>query len=393
MRYRSSILLLTLCLTIFSFEQCSENPGINNSQAIPAKDLLGVKTFDSRSTGSLVRTYSYFHPAVNSASDLLSIGKANGYEANILMRYTSYPDSLAGEGIIHSAYITLTPSQYFLGDKNSPLAFDVLQIQSDWRPLTLTTTQLDSIQLNTTVRGTFSGVVDTSDIKIPIDTALVREWLIINHDKNTTNYGILLKPRANNSSIHAFYSSKNTGHPIPKLTIVRENFGKIDTINTSVTNANDTYTITGPDVNLSYSFAIQGSLSYRGFLWFDVSGVPQNAVVNNVRIEVNLNRAESKFFYRAVDSVRMYQATDSVKKDIAYYGSVGYRISGDVYTFTGVPLLLAVQKWVIKPSENFGFLLIPYQESSDPDVYSLYGAKADSTKRPRIIVTYTPQVR
>jgi hypothetical protein len=132
-----------------------------------------------------------------------------------------------------------------------------------------------------------------------------------------------------------------------------------------------------------------GGLAYRGTLWFDVSGVPQGSIINHVDLQVNLNRAASKFYFRGVDSLLLQQTTDTLLRSFAPKGVYGLPKGNDLYSFTGVPLMQAVRLWVNRPNLNYGLTLRTVYEGSDLDLYALFGAEADTSKRPRLIVTYS----
>jgi hypothetical protein len=60
----------------------------------------------------------------------------------------------------------------------------------------------------------------------------------------------------------------------------------------------------------------------------------------------------------------------------------------DVLIAEGVTLTRAVQNWV-NGKGNYGLLLSHVYEMSDINRLTFYGAEADSTRRPRLVVTYT----
>ena len=393
MNNNSLSLLACLAISFFILEGCSDTPNSTGIQTIPAKDLVNVKTFDSRLSSSMTRTSSYIIDEPHLDADFITLGKANGYEADIFIRFTIFPDSVANSGTLRSAYLTLTPTRYAIGDKNAALSFDVNKITSDWSAFPVLYRSLDSISTDITLRGSFTGITqDTIPIRIPLDTSMVREWFVhTSNQEQSLIYGMLLKPSSSNTVLRSFYSSKSVGTSQPTLTILRDNnFGGTDTLLASGTV--DTYVIAGPPIQTSSAFEAQGGVYHRGALWFDVSGVPPNSIINNAVVELSLNRPESQLNYRAVDSLIVQQTLDSTLRTYTAAGAIGTRLYGnDIYVFSGMSLIRTVQMWVNRPYLNQGLTIRTVNEESDLDLYALYGAASDTLHKPRIVITYTSQ--
>jgi len=60
----------------------------------------------------------------------------------------------------------------------------------------------------------------------------------------------------------------------------------------------------------------------------------------------------------------------------------------DLLIAEGVTLTRAVQTWV-NGKGNHGLLLSAWAENSELERLTFFGAEADSTRRPRLVVTYT----
>lgn len=388
------IRLFSFLLLPILFIQCSQDPVSTGYQAIPPIDSIGVLTYDSKTVNNSVRTSSFFYSSTHALSDILSIGKADGYEASILFRFFGFPDSNAGGGRILSARLELCAAPYALGNKNSNLSFEIKQIRTLWNAGQITADSLAKLTTDPQIKGSYSGILpDSGKIFLDLDSTMVREWYMAYRDSQSI-YGMILAPTANCTAFRSFYSSeKDSTWQRPTLTLIREMNGKIDTLQiqyeTSSTKAVDTYVVTGPAKNTFSPFFVHGALAYRGTLRFDVSSIPPNSTINHVELLVTRNRAASKLNFRAVDTLIVQEDLDTTTHTTATVGLFSLKKSDDVYSFAGTPLIKAVQEWVNKPASNNGLVMSTSYEASDLDYYSLFGAEADTTKRPRFIIRYT----
>lgn len=390
MKCKTLFLLLSFTIIFLNIPGCTEDPGTTGYQAIPPEDIIGVKTFDTRLASSAVRTYSYLSQITHASSDLLSLGKANGYESSVLMRFVSLSDSNASGGKFLSVTVSWKPTAYVIGDKNASLTFQVKQIRSAWSSLSFTADSLSTIVTDAAAKGSFTGIVsDTNAIQFELDTTMVREWFVDFKNGNTSSIlGVLLTPSTNNTTLRAFHSSEAiSSWQRPVLTVVKDGNGKIDTFKVDV--YEDTFVAAGPLPNSLAPFEVHSGLAHRGFLWFDVSAIPPHSTINNVQLELTLNRQTSQFYYRGVDSLLVQETVDSVKREIISPGALGLRKNGDVYSFTSIPLIRAVQQWVSRTNLNYGLTIRSVSEINDLDLYVLFDANADSLRRPRLIVTYS----
>ncbi len=391
---RTLCCLFLLCGGMALLAGCNDSPTSAGYSRIPPSDLVNVKTFDSRGTGAAIRTWSAPYGEFLSGAQILSIGSAQGYQAQTLLRFlplsTVSGDSVEG-GIMREATLILHASPYGIGNAGGTLAFDVLKITSSWNSFTVLPQTLDSIQTDPAAKGSFSGALSDTTLSVPLDTAMVREWLMLYKNNDAADiWGVLLKPRPEANVVRGFWSSEWSPSLEPSLRVVIERFGMLDTITGFGTI--DTHVMTGPAIP-GTQFTCRGVAAQRGYFTYDFSGIPRNSIINSVTVELTLNRPASTFNYRGRDSLLLQEVTDTARMDLYLTGAIGTRLtSGDVYTFTGSSSLIrAVQNWVIRPDKNYGFALRAPLEDSDPDIYAFFGAEADTTRRPRIVVTYTSQ--
>ena len=112
------------------------------------------------------------------------------------MRWIYFPAGYAAGGRIVSATIRLHSLPYHLGDASAPFRLEAREITSFWNSYTFTNTDWADLKYEATPAGIFEGTFgDNDSIDIPIDSALVRTWLINSSvDSNITkNYGVMLQ--------------------------------------------------------------------------------------------------------------------------------------------------------------------------------------------------------
>jgi hypothetical protein len=381
------LLSLTLaCAAILA--ACNNEPEPVGVELLPGTDLAGVRTYYSDSTASWQSSGTFLHPITASSTVSLSVGSADGYNAYTLVRWFSLPDSIGTGGRIVSATVSLHPNGGHIGDAGSPLSFHVREITKFWSSFTFTSDSLKNLQetLEPGEKGRFSGVVDTASIVVDLDSALVRKWLtLINTQKYYDIRGILLEPEGE-GMLHAFDSF--TGSKPPVLTIVMEQNGKLDTIHGAA--PENTYVATGPAVQPGTMMAVHGGLAHRGFLRFDVSGVPTGCIVNHASVTLTRDPSRTIVQYRGIDSVYAYFALDSTTHTFgtALLLGRGSSANPDEFVLQGSLLTQAVQSWSLGKPNN-GFILVKAGETSDLDQIAFYGADAPVGLRPRIVITYT----
>lgn len=391
---RTLCCLLLFCGGMAILAGCNDSPTSAGYSRIPPSDLVNVKTFDLRAAGAAFRTSSAPYDEPLSGAEILSLGAAQGYRAQILLRFlplSAIAGDSVGGGVMREAALILHASPYAIGNINGTVAFDVMKITSTWSSFTFLPRTLDSIQVDPAAKGSFSGALTDTTLSVPIDTAMVREWLTLYKNGDAADiWGVLLKPRAESNVIRGFWSSEWSPSLEPSLRVVIERFGRLDTMTAFGTI--DTHVMTGPAIPPA-QFTCRGAAAQRGYFRCDLSAIPRNSVINAVTVELTLNRPASAFYYRGRDSLLLQEVTDTARMNLYPSGAIGVRLSSaDIYTFTGsTSLIRAVQNWVIRPDLNYGFAVRAPREDSDPDIYAIFGAEADSTRRPRIVVTYTSQ--
>ncbi|MBR9978078.1 MAG: hypothetical protein KFH87_08325 [Bacteroidetes bacterium] len=371
---------------------CRNDPDPTGIDLIPDSDLIGAARFDSQSDSASMRTSQYAHVAPHGSSTLLSIGEADAYNARALLRWLLIPgDTVAYGGRIISAFIRLHTVPYHVGDISAVMRIEAREIMSFWNSFTITTDSLPGLERSTVPVGVYEqDLPESGSIDIPLDSVLIRTWLVNSIEgRYTENRGVLLEAPGS-AAIRAFHSLDATAGERPALIVVMETSGGIDTIRGE--SADDTWLVTRPEEQASGRIILHSGVSVRGRLFFDVSAIPAASIVNHAELRLTKDTELSTRYYRAADSVLVYENLDSTQQTPSSSGLITRTDSEQpaVLITEGAALTRAVQNWVNR-KWNHGLILLPMNENTDLDRLAIFGADSDAEKRPRLIVTYTTQ--
>jgi hypothetical protein len=227
-------------------------------------------------------------------------------------------------------------------------------------------------------------------INIP-DVPMVRDWFSTNTDTMHHNDGLIFRP-TNSNIIKGFYSFSvidTALQPTLHVTYLDSNgisqdyyhkigFSKyVSTVENLITDNNSIY--------------VQNGISYRGLVSFDSIPIPWPASIYRAVLQVTLNASQcspqnTPF---AHDTLYALSVGTNEKSDGMAYGisqrndSSGYPI----YSFE-------IRQIAIRMLSNASIrklALSGYLENGSFDLHSLYGAVADKTLKPKIIITYSVQ--
>ncbi len=378
-------LILTVILAL-SLTACQNDPDPTGIGLIPDGDVINAQRFDTALDDAQIRNSSYGHPIAPAGASSLLIGSTAGYSASALLRWYNIADTIGSGGRIVSATIRLFTKPGHLGDSTAALDVSVREIESFWSSFTFTADSLAGLTAAQTVSASASAVLGGADsLTLVLDSALVRKWLVLmNEGDFTNNFGVLIEA---GNGLRAFQSSE--GGRGPELTIIVENEGTLDTLQGST--VEDTYVASGPEIPAGPDITVHSGLAQRGSLFFDVSGIPGASIVNFASLYLHIDRANSSSAFSGADSVLVYQNYDSTQNELQGTPLLA-RVDDDdpdMLVVEGLTLTRAVQFWV-NGKANHGLLLAPWSENNELERLTLFGAEADSTRRPRLVVTYTP---
>ncbi len=388
MRIVSALALFLLFLTA-----CQNDPDPTGIGLIPDEDLIGALRFDSQRDSASMRHATYSYPMTHAASTVLSVGAADGFESRALLRWLYLPDTIGNGGRIVSAVIRLRSRPYNIGGSAASYRLEAKEITSFWNSFTITSDslRLGKLKYEATPAGVFEGTLgETDSLEMAIDSVLIRKWLVNSQEGNfTKNYGVLLEAPGS-GIIRSFQSLEIANASPPRLIVVMETAGKLDTLYGDT--GDDTYIVTGEKREDAERIILQGGVSIRGNLFFDVSAIPPASIINYATLYLTKDPGLSTHYYQGADTVLVYENVDSTKNTLRSGGIISRTDAAmpGVFIADGVLLTRAVQSWV-NGKGNYGLILLAMNENTDLDRMAIYGAHAAADKRPRLVVTYTSQ--
>jgi len=364
---------------------CMEEPNPVGARLLPPSDLLKLDTT------TVVATKSATERVVPNTSTPLSIlvGKTSDYESWALLRFTPIPDTLLFVNVI-DAKLDLRVNYHF-GDSLAPFSLDVHKVLTSWGGDSLTIDSLNVAGLyeptpNTSFAG--SAIGDTATISIPLDTAMVRQWLDSPLDTVATNWGVLLKP-TNSSVIKGFATSISSNASFrPQLVARYQRAGstRIDTVR--VSGSSEAFAAFAENTSWlgdSTRMYIHNGIASRGMVDFDISSLPAKSTIHKAVLEVTLDAALSRFNSHTRDSLfAFFVGSDGVFTSLAAVSEPATTNGQKVYR---IAVTQFVQLWS-RSDEPQRIALAGFAEDRALDSFVLYGAT--TLFRPKLIITYSP---
>ncbi len=386
---------LFIIVGVFSvfFFSCSQNPTAIGSDLLNG-DFQSVKTLDSV-TDSLKQTSSYFKQSIPlSISSYLFLGKKNNVQGSILIKFLiTLPDSInqalkANTAQVISSLVTF-PSGYFYGDSTANLDFNVYQINNSWTVANYTADNLSSLNYTPTDLSSNRNVTD-SLTTFKLSNTLTTQWAIAAADSvDSTIYGIYLLPTSNSQKIIGFSNSTSNTPQINLQMVIQKTGAYIDTV--TLYPAQDVSVISGslPKVN-SEDIVVQAGLEVNSKLWFDLSKIPSNAVINHADLILTPDSSNQLFgntFYNTLVASMLKDSASALidSSSTNYYGQLLPLSSGQYFG----NIAAIVQHWV-STNSNQGLILEADGNLLGLELYALKGSNAANFQsRPHLRITYS----
>lgn len=393
-----SVSLIAALILLPALFSCNEDPTpLGYSLVQDTVDIFAVSTDDRELISS---SKSYLFPMNYFNSGLSLIGKSGETESGVLVRFGPIPDTLNYLKIedIHSAEITLTPKRYAIGDTLSSnfLSFGIHKVNNAWVRETSTNDFFSGSLFTSTPFAEYSDRIERKDtmdaIKLPFDKSLLVEWFAKQAAKTDTIWGIALVPKDNSTIINEFYGSSSHVRLAPYITLTYNNKkGGIDTlILESALEKNFSKTTSISDDRL----IVQGAVSYRTRLEFDLSFIPKFAGIHKAELRLTMDRSKSSSGNFPLDTVIRLDYYASEEAEFARQASLlyyaGYREpTKDVFIVPSITSAIGFwNRRDVKGTFSLGFdnlqsqyrlNRLAFHKPDDPDI----------TKRPKLTVIYS----
>lgn len=387
---------------------CNEEPtdiGINLLQDTIIVNAISSDTLDIM-TGFEV--YKQNAPMFNSGAIL--VGNTPNTESFALLRFSSIPDSLAylTANDIESCKVFMTPNNYAFGDfKNDFLSFEVKKVTNYWT----NETKYEEIAnnkpayFNDQIVANWQGNIELKDsippISFDLSKDLVVDWFKTQQNNADTNnvqdtiWGIALLPKVESNVVQRF---NGIGNPddgeTTSLEIIYNNSD--DELDTLILYTGIEYSLmNAPDVS-GDDMVIQGGVSYRTKLNFDVSMLPDLASIHKSELILNYNPDLSVWGSYGPDSIIALRLYDDIDPD-DYSTSPILEWSADLqeattqYKFESISS--AIETWNRTEDKKGSIVLLALpteQEYRQLDRMAFYGPNSEKQElRPKIRIIYS----
>lgn len=392
--------LLVVILSLLT-ESCADDPSSLGLKFLPPGETTGVKIFDSF-TDTMVITPTNIKKRVNtSSSGNFLVGTSGSYISKALLKFNNLSTSY-DSAVVNSATLTMKYRNYYFpntsADSLGQTGFDIFKVQQDLNLTTITLDSVNSSSFGTTSQGNYTGFLtaDSQEINISLNTDMVKDWLYsaANASWPNKNYGVAFIPNAGSTALKAFYSTQTISGLKPLLQIIVTKNNRTDTLYTE--DAQSVSLVDGTPVPGSESFSIQSGIGYIEVLKFDMSHIPNTATINDAQLFLTLDTAHSIFSSQTLYSIYSAYISDTASGIVTSGRPYESSISGSQYITRLAEYRYGqaspFQIW-LDGQANYGIELYTKSFSSNLDLFSFFNVNAsDPSKRPRVIIKYTPRV-
>ncbi len=368
---------------------CSDSPSSLGSDLL-SQDLINILELDS-AKDSLFQSASVYKKVIElSSANRLLLGKKDNIEAGILIKFLIFfADSIKqqltnNELFVLSAKVEFTKN-YTFGNSTAPIDFSVHKINNNWSTgftsdsLAILTYDANDISFSKTFSDSING--------FNFDTQTALNWLKASADSSIPiDNGLYIKPAMSSEKIVGFQALTIEDLTIPSLKIIIQKTGVYsDTL--SYFPSVDLSVVSGslPDVGTE-NIGIQAGLNSEARLFFDLSSLPKDIVVNYAQLILTVDTIKTITGSSFTNSVRVNYITDST--NLAIDSTFSLFLDRDANTFKG-SVTSFIQRTLIE-NNNQGLLLSASDKINGVELFAIKGSNAAVfTERPNLQIIYT----
>lgn len=385
------ITLTALAILSLFISSCADDPSSIGIDLVGSENLL-VNSFNTQDDSTAQTSSSYKEVVSLGLSSRVFIGIKGNIEASTLMKFDfitadSMDDAFLNDSItITKAYIRLYPD-YTYNDDQQSMDFNIYKINNYWTSSSYTIDSLPLLDYDNSVDLSFNKSFTDSIYTLDIDNNSVLDWIKSSIDTNyKKNYGIYFKPTMGSGKIVGFpgYSLSDTS--FASLTVIIEKTGSyIDTISGYLTS--DVSVVSGELPTLpAGEIAVQGGITVKSKLFFDIKNIPDNVVINNAQLILKQDTLNSVLSSSGAGTIRIYGVVDSTTDSLDYYTTVLMTKNDDIYTGSITPI---VDRWV-NDKDNQGIILTTGTQNDNLEMIAIKGSDYSVfLERPEIKVVYS----
>jgi len=389
LKYPLSIIVIIIFI-IINFISCSDDPPTSIGIDLLDGDFLIVSTFDTQDD-SVTQFSSFFKEVVPlGLSSKVLIGKRDELEATALMDFAFFivdslqQDFLDGNITVNQAFIELTP-QYTYTDTNAAYDFTVHQITSNWS-LGFTSDSLANLtydQADLSSNKNFTDSIYTFDL----DNDFVLQWIKNSIDSSLgENNGIYYKPTMSTGKVVGFQALTTTSTDAAKLKVVIEKQGSfVDTIRAFIF-ADVSAVEADLPVLPAVDIGVQASVTIQSKLFFDLSEVPPDIVINKAELILTEDTLSSITGSSFDSNLLVFKITDS--SDVTIDEGIAILLSKKNNIYTG-DITSFVTSW-INNEDNQGIVVQPASLIEGLELFAIRGSEyPELSERPRLRIVFT----
>lgn len=364
------------------FQGCGDDPGILGSGQISPLDTLSLYStrVDPTSDTSFIYRFSGFSHLM--AGRYLNEGKT--IEAAGLLQFsglTSIPDSAE----IDTAYISIQIN-YAAPDSVGELLLGLYEMSRSWSQSSFTWDSLESSydpSIKYQHQETFNGL---KKIEIRIDS-LAKKWVENSTDRPD---GLLLKPGLTGNTLIAGSVLGITPYDYPILTVAYH--VGLDTIKHFSTYAAQiayvsSYVPENAFPATDTTIMVQGGISSRGRVQFDLSSLPRGIGITRAILELTPDTTRQGALRHLKDSLLIHLLRkDYYPFDSTALGTICSPAYSDGRKVYRADIKSIVQSWLVR-EPNHGLLIRPYSESYSFDYFAIFNSRAEF--KPKLSIIYT----
>ena len=389
MKYPLSIIIIILFI-IINFISCSDDPPSSIGIDLLDGDFLIVSTFDTQDD-SVTQFSSFFKEVVELGfSSKVLIGKRDDVESTALMDFAFFivdslqQDFLDGNITVNQAFIELTP-QYTYTDTNAAYDFTVHEITSDWS-IGFTSDSLANLTYDPADLSSNKNFTD-SLYTFDIDNDFVLQWIKNSIDSSLgENKGIYYIPTMNTEKVVGFQALTTTSTSAAKLKVVIEKQGSfVDTIRAFIF-ADVSAVVADLPVLPAVDIGVQASVTIQSKLFFDLSEVPPDIVINKAELILTEDTLSSITGSSFNPNLVAFRITDSSDVTIDEDRGVLMTKSNNIYTGN---ITSFITTW-INSEDNLGMVIRSASLTEGLELFALRGSEyPELSERPRLRIVFT----
>lgn len=388
-RQKSSFVLALLILVPFFFVACSDDPSSLGSDLLNQDNII-VSKMDSFTDTLSQKFEPHLAKLSLGSSETLLIGKDANVESKTLLAFyfsvaSKYLADLDSNLIFVSADISLTRNYYY-GDTLQPFNVGIHQITSSWNSL-FTVDSLPKLSYNSS-SVVLSQTNTGSVYSFSVDPNLAKDWFKAAKDTSLgQNYGVLLKP--NGTCRFTGFAASTSYTDVPTIKIVVKKSSAYETYQDTLTynGSVDVHLIQGafPEAS-NKTMTIQSGTGVQGKLWFDLSKLPDDAVVNTAKLVLNVDTLSFKVGSSYIDGLLAYQIVDSVSDSTNSLFVVPLSHSGNTYSGDVARII----NNAVVTKNNCGMLIMPSYQVKGIENFALFNSNpVNGEFKPRLTITYS----